>query len=92
MLTSPRAMGLPPERQTAAQKLCPKFRAKATEIGLDPDPAQTLWSALIERSIQREIKETGLVILLATLAHQSEGRHRQQVQRIVGLSWVLLIA
>ena len=49
-----------PARTTArVAQVLDKVRATATEKGLDPALATTLWSEIIEWSIQREIKELG---------------------------------
>ena len=51
--------GLPARTTDRVAEVLAKVRATATDIGLDPALAQSLWSALIEWSIQREIKELG---------------------------------
>lgn len=54
-----RVEGLPARTTDRVAEVLANVRATATEIGLDPDLAQSLWSTLIEWSIQREIKELG---------------------------------
>jgi isochorismate pyruvate lyase len=54
-----RVEGLPARTTDRVAEVLANVRATATEIGLDPDLAQSLWSVLIEWSIQREIKELG---------------------------------
>src|SRR6056297_3271605 len=50
---------LPARTTDRVAEVLDKVRAAATEKGLDPALAATLWSELIEWSIQREIKELG---------------------------------
>lgn len=50
---------LPARTTDRVAEVLDKVRATATDKGLDPDLAATLWSELIEWSIQREIKELG---------------------------------
>ncbi len=54
-----RAEGLPARTTDRVAEVLANVRATASEIGLDPDLAASLWSELIEWSIQREIRELG---------------------------------
>ena len=54
-----RVEGLPARTTDRVEEVLDNVRATATEFGLDPDLAQSLWSALIDWSIQREIRELG---------------------------------
>ncbi len=51
--------GLPARTTDRVAEVLQKVGATASEKGLDPELARTLWAALIEWSIQREIKELG---------------------------------
>lgn len=51
--------GLPARTTDRVAEVLKKVRETASKSGLDPDLAATLWSELIEWSIQREIRELG---------------------------------
>lgn len=51
--------GLPARTTDRVAEVLNKVSATATQNGLDPDLARTLWGELIEWSIQREIRELG---------------------------------
>lgn len=51
--------GLPARTTDRVAEVLNKVSATASDKGLDPDLARTLWRHLIEWSIQREIKHLG---------------------------------
>ncbi len=51
--------GLPARTTDRVAQVLDKVSATAADRGMDPSLARTLWSELIEWSIQREIKELG---------------------------------
>jgi isochorismate pyruvate lyase len=54
-----RIEGLPARTTDRVAEVLAKVSATAAEMGLDPTLARTLWTDLIEWSIEREIKELG---------------------------------
>jgi len=54
-----RIEGLPARAVDRVAEVLNNVKAKATEIGLDETLAETLWSELIEWSIERESKHLG---------------------------------
>lgn len=51
--------GLPARTTDRVAEVLDKVSTTASEQGLDPELARTLWAELIEWSIQREIRELG---------------------------------
>ncbi|WP_187431200.1 hypothetical protein ROLI_013510 [Roseobacter fucihabitans] len=51
--------GLPARTTDRVAEVLDRVSAAAADQGMDPALARTIWSELIERSIQREIKELG---------------------------------
>ena len=51
--------GLPARTADRVAEVLDKVSATASDKGLDPDLARTLWAELIEWSIKRESKELG---------------------------------
>ncbi|MDF1719659.1 MAG: chorismate mutase [Minwuia sp.] len=54
-----RIEGLPARTVDRVAAVLDNVKSKATTVGLDEDLAVTIWSELIEWSIQREIKHLG---------------------------------
>lgn len=54
-----RVENLPARTTDRVAEVLDNVRATASEMGLDPDLAHSLWAELIEWSIQRETKDLG---------------------------------